>query len=615
MRSFRYAFLLGIMLFSIIGPAVVGIAPVVAQNATTATATDRLNMRSGPSLSNSVILVIPAGGQVTLTGQTRNGFQSITYNGRAGWASADYLAASKAPASSNMAARVTEPLNLRSGPSASNPVIVVMPAGANVVITGQSTNNYLAITWDSYSGFAHRDWITTSGPFPAPAPDVPVTGTAVTTDALNMRTGAGLTFSVVVVIPRGATVQLTGKSANGFYNVSWSGRTGWASAEYLRVATGSPPAPTTPVPTPQPTQPPTPVPTAPPVVVTTGTGTTTDSLNMRSGPSTSQPVIAVIPNRARVDLTGQVSGHFRQVVYNGRTGWAHGDWITIDEATTRPTSSARVTSALNLRSGPATTYSVVVVMPAGATVILTGQESNGFHSVDYNGVKGWAFTTYLSINTSPQQPTVPPTQVPPTPVPTTPPAPTPTTSAQPQPTPFPPITSVNGYHWTNAIVGPVRGTPEQAITFANRAGAQRMDEVERYIREIYRFAPQIGFDPSLLVAQSALETGYWKSKWWVERLNPAGLSITGDPQQENASDRFLSGTIAARAQMAHMHAEVYGNRVPLPDILQGVDSSYDAVFRAGWAGTIVTLEDLSGTWATDPAYHWKVARVAAEIFG
>ena len=65
-----------------------------------------------------------------------------------------------------------------------------------------------------------------------------------------------------------------------------------------------------------------------------------------------------------------------------------------------------------------------------------------------------------------------------------------------------------------------------------------MDEVERYIREVYRLGPQIGFDPAILVAQSALETNYWRDDWWALRLNPAGLGITGDPAQESASPTF-----------------------------------------------------------------------------
>jgi len=683
----------------------------VAQEGATARTTDVLNMRSGPSLSSGVIRVLPYGTEVTVRGNEQAGFLPIRHAGSDGWASKEYLALSKPASTNGTAGTVTEPLNLRSGPSGSSPVIVVMPAGAGVVITGTSSNGYLSITWSGYQGYAHGDWIRQTGSTPQPStPPTPAAGTAVTTDALNMRAGAGTNFTVLTVIPRGTTVTLTGKSANGFYGVTWSGRTGWASSDYLRVATGTPPAPSTPaptqppasgktavttddlnmrsgaglgtavilviprgatlsltgqssngflqvtysgrtgwasaewlrvsgssVPTPAPTPKPTQTPTpAPPVTETKGTAIVTEPLNMRTGAATTSPVILVIPASARVTLTGKSSGNFLQVTYSGRTGWAHKDWIRPENTETRPTSSARVTETLNMRSGPATSYAVVTVMPAGATVVLTGQQSNGFHSVSYNGRTGWAFSTYLSITppTAPQ-PTIPPTpvptQVPPTPVPTqVPPTPVPTQVA-PQPTatapiptpnpvgvipkPWPNINSNQGYHWTNSILGPVRGTPEQAIAFAQNAGAVRMDEVEKYIREIYRLAPEIGMDPSLLVAQSALETGYWKSYWWRERLNPAGLSINDDPSTHGGSPGFENGTISARAQMAHMHAEVYGDREPLPDVLQGVDSSYEAVFQAGWAGDIVTLEDLGGTWATDVSYGFKIARVAAEIFG
>ena len=58
-----------------------------------------------------------------------------------------------------------------------------------------------------------------------------------------------------------------------------------------------------------------------------------------------------------------------------------------------------------------------------------------------------------------------------------------------------------------------------------------MDEVENYIREVYRLAPQIGFDPAIIVAQSDLETGHWKSLHREQELNPAGLGITGNQWQ------------------------------------------------------------------------------------
>lgn len=306
----------------------------------------------------------------------------------------------------------------------------------------------------------------------------------------------------------------------------------------------------------------------------------------------------MMPAGSTVTMMGSVWGHFYQVSYDGVTGWAHKDWIQLVDANFTPANTARVTEALVLRGGPATQYKRLLVLPVGAWVTLTGQQSNGFHSVSYNGKNGWAFTTYLQLDNAGQNlPVVPPGSV----------------DAQPEL--YPPITTNMGYHYTNAITGPVRGTPEQAIEYAKRTNSLRIADVELYIYEIYRLAPTLGFDPSLLIAQSALETGYWKSKWWNERLNPAGLGINDNPSTHPYSGNFPNGTIAARAQIAHMHAEVYGNRVALPAELQGVDITYENVMKAGWAGTVVTLEDLSGTWATDPLYGWKISRVASYIFG
>lgn len=606
MHKVRYLLVLLAMLVSTASPVVLPTVVVMAQEIGTATTTDRLNLRSGPSLSDPVTTVIPLGAEVSLTGRESNGFRSITYNGREGWAFATYLAIAEAPASPRTAATTTDSLNLRTGPGTSYPVMVVMPVGAQVTLTGRNSNGFQSLTYSGFSGWASASYLQVQGTTPQNPPvqpTPPATGTATTTDSLNLRAGAGTSFTVVTVMPRGASVTLTGQSANGFHQIGWNGQTGWASGQYLDFGS------TTPTP-PPPVQPdPTPPPSMQPPASPSGTAVTTDSLNLRVGPRTTERVVVVMPAQSRVVLTGRSQNNFLELSYNGKTGWAHRDYLAIDGTTLAPSTSAVTTDSLNMRSGPATSYEVLTLMPRGAKVTLTGQTNNGFHSVSYNGFTGWAFSAYLNLGTgsvTPPRPAPTPTQ-PPAPTPTQPPAPTPTIS------PPPPADIV--FDGTNSIIGPVRGTPEEAIAFASRAGALHMDEVERYIHEVYRLAPQIGFDPAIIISQSALETGYWKSPWWETRLNPAGLGITGDPRQENTSPVFESGIISARAQLAHMHAEVYGNKQPLPTDLQGVDPTYQHVFNAGWAGTIVTIEDLSGTWAVDPLYHTKIVRVANEIFG
>lgn len=568
----------------------------IAQESSSATTTDFLNLRNQASMSGGVILVIPRGASVVVRGSAQSGFLPVTYQGTQGWAHSDYLSVSKPSGNSHQSGTVTESLNFRIGPSTGQRSIMVLPAGAAVTVTGTSSNGFLAITYGGYSGYAHGDWIRTGSgtsapppavkPAPTAVPNVPSpTGNAKVTEELNLRSQANTSSSVIQVMPAGASVKLTGRSSGDFLQLEYNGRSGWAHKSWIKVdASSTPPKP---VPAP-----------APPVTNVKGQGRVTEALNLRAQATTSSSILATMPAGATVKMTGEVSGLFYKVEYNGRTGWAHKDWIQQVESTVTPTRTARVSEAVNLREGPATEYKRILVLQAGVTVTVTGQQSNGFHSVSYNGKSGWAFSTYLTLDQNQQNvPVVPPGSV------------------ESGSEPYPPITTNQGYHYTNAIVGPTRGTPEQAIEYAKRAKSLHIADVELYIYEIYRLAPTLGFDPSLLVAQSALETGYWKSKWWDERLNPAGLGINDDPSTHPYSAKFPNGTISARAQLAHMHAEVYGDRVALPKILQGVDVTYERVFQAGWAGTVVTLEDLSGTWATDPEYGWKVSRVASYIFG
>lgn len=168
---------------------------------------------------------------------------------------------------------------------------------------------------------------------------------------------------------------------------------------------------------------------------------------------------------------------------------------------------------------------------------------------------------------------------------------------------------------TDPIRGPQRGSSETAIAFARDAGSLRINDVIAYVNEIYRLAPTLEFDPAILIAQSALETNYWGPGWWNDRLNPAGLGITGTASQDQASQTFPTGTASARAQLAHMHAYVYGTSRALPSDLVGADNRYNTVLSSGNAGSVVTIDNLTGKWATDVIYGSKIVIRGNEIFG
>ncbi|MGZ3460509.1 MAG: SH3 domain-containing protein [Archangium sp.] len=65
-------------------------------------------------------------------------------------------------------------------------------------------------------------------------------------------------------------------------------------------------------------------------------------------------------------------------------------------------STLQTTTSLNLRTGPATTYGIIVTMPANSLVIEWGGgcPTSGWYKVYYGGVTGWASGTYLNQVTS-----------------------------------------------------------------------------------------------------------------------------------------------------------------------------------------------------------------------
>lgn len=205
-----------------------------------------------------------------------------------------------------------------------------------------------------------------------------------TTTALNLRSGPGTKYDVILVMPSGASLKITGSYSKGFYPVRYQGIKGWAAADYLGGSGSYEEVSYN--------------------YSSTGTAYTTTSLNLRSGPSTGDSVITVMRSGAAVTLTGQSSNGFVSVDYNGSSGWAYEDYLgssggggdSGSGATDSATGTAYTTTSVNLRSGAGTSYSIITVVPSGASVSLTGSTANNFVSVSYNGSNGWLYADYVS---------------------------------------------------------------------------------------------------------------------------------------------------------------------------------------------------------------------------
>jgi hypothetical protein len=137
---------------------------------------------------------------------------------------------------------VTE-LNLRQEPSLEADVLRFVPQGAPVVpATGEETNGYIPVTYDSVPGWVVALGLVTSteeveavgGPAPVDTPPTVSGDARVTLSPLLLRDGPTVDAEPILTMPEGAEVTLTREGAeNGYVTVDYGGVTGWAYAELL----------------------------------------------------------------------------------------------------------------------------------------------------------------------------------------------------------------------------------------------------------------------------------------------------------------------------------------------------------------------------------------------
>ncbi|MGW8564607.1 SH3 domain-containing protein [Isoptericola sp. NPDC055881] len=147
----------------------------------------------------------------------------------------------------------------------------------------------------------------------------------------------------------------------------------------------------------------------------------TSQVNLRSGPSTSTAVLAVVPRAGMLTAKpGAASGTWRQVRYGSRTGWVSASYVSPRRpATTAPaTPTAPVTktsyvavASLNLRSSASTSSTVLARLARGTKVTQVATSSKGWVRIKAGTRTGYVWAAYLTSTapkpTTPTTPTTP----------------------------------------------------------------------------------------------------------------------------------------------------------------------------------------------------------------
>jgi uncharacterized protein YraI len=140
----------------------------------------------------------------------------------------------------------TGSLNVRSAPIVGNNILTQIPrSGVYVIIGRTADSSWWQIQVGTLSGWVNARYVVASNTFnvpvtsgtPAPIPNTGYSLRAVTT--VNIRSGAGVTFSRIGRLPGNATASIVGRNAgNSWWMVSYNGVTGWVSGNYISLPIG-----------------------------------------------------------------------------------------------------------------------------------------------------------------------------------------------------------------------------------------------------------------------------------------------------------------------------------------------------------------------------------------
>ena len=376
-----------------------------------------LNVRSGAGTSYSVIGSLSNGANVEIV-ETSGSWYKIKYGSGYGYVSKDYVTVSSSSNSNSGSTsnsgsstttttqsgtiKVSGALNVRSGAGTGYSVIGSLSNGANVEIV-ETSGSWYKIKYGSGYGYISKDYVTVSSSSNSGSTNngnsnsgstnnsnsntgssnttTTQSGTVKVNGALNVRSGAGTSYSVIGSLSNGAKVEIVETSGN-WYKIKYGSGYGYISKDYVTVSSSSNSGNTN------------------TTTMQSGTVKVNGALNVRSGAGTNYSVIGSLSNGAKVEIV-ETSGSWYKIKYGSGYGYVSKDYILVNTRSIVENTVLRegtaVTLSLKVRYESNYESNVMGTIAMGEKVSVL--EDNGeWSKIEYNGKMGYILNEYVDFN-------------------------------------------------------------------------------------------------------------------------------------------------------------------------------------------------------------------------
>lgn len=205
---------------------------------------DVLNVRKSPNGDSSKVTTLKLNQVVTITKKTSNNWYKISVNNTEGYVNGAYIElVNQNITPQGEKATTNNIVNLRDSKSwSSTSVILQIPKNATIYIL-EKGSEWSKITYNNKTGYIPTSYITSqSNTENNPTVKPPITSDkvgkigTVNTSNLNIRSGAGMSYSVISKVYSGDIILIKEVSSNGdWYKVeTTTGVVGWCGSSYIK---------------------------------------------------------------------------------------------------------------------------------------------------------------------------------------------------------------------------------------------------------------------------------------------------------------------------------------------------------------------------------------------
>ena len=184
---------------------------------------DAVNFRSGPSTSYSSLGKLNKGDKVEYLGESGS-WVKVKYNNKTGYVYGSYVGDDT---SATIKYVTATSLNVRSGAGTSYSILGSLSKGTKVEVIS-TTNGWSKINYNGSIGYVSSQYLSSS----STSTDTSTTTKYVTATSLNVRSGAGTSYSILGSLSKGTKVEVI-STTNGWSKINYNGSTGYVSSQYL----------------------------------------------------------------------------------------------------------------------------------------------------------------------------------------------------------------------------------------------------------------------------------------------------------------------------------------------------------------------------------------------